>query len=51
VLILVLRILAAELVVKMFTLGRRADPDVAWSHTPRVANSLDELKKALALGF
>lgn len=51
VLIFVLRILAAEFVVEMLTLRRRADPDVERSHTARVADGLNQLKEAIAFSF
>ena len=50
-LILILRILAAEFVVDMLAFGRRTDPDIEWSHTARVADGLNELKEAIALCF
>ena len=49
--ILDVRVLATELVVDMLAFGRRTYPDIEWSHTARVADRLDELKKAIALCF
>jgi hypothetical protein len=51
VLMLVLRILAAEFVVKMLTLRRWADPDVNGGYTTRVSDGLDALKETLTLSF
>lgn len=45
------RVLAAELVVDMLPFRSRADPDIEWSYTTRVADGLDELKEAIALCF
>ncbi len=49
--ILDVRVLATELVVNMLAFRSRADPYVNRSHTARVADGLDELKEAIALGL
>jgi len=49
--ILDIGVLATELVVNMLAFGSRADPDIDGSHTARVADGLDELKKAIVLCF
>ena len=51
VLILEVRVLAAELVIDVLAFRCRADPDIGGSHTARVADCLDELKKAISLSL
>lgn len=48
--ILEVRVLAGELVVDVFALGCRADPDVDGSDTTRLADGVDELKETGVFG-